>query len=377
MKIAVFYPTQIRNFNPFDNAERKIFEYLAERYNLDITLFVDTRNNYNYSGKFLKIKVLTPFLTLSYFPLRILNKIVHFIPTPMYPELIRNKELKDFDLVLTENPWYPLSLYPYFQSNKYILVDSEIVDRRVNGLIYSVIKKADGIIATTPLVEEKYKRLRQLSDSEISKIKVVGGHPIDAELFKPSDIYPDDRMINIVSTGRLVYEKGFHIILEAFKEILKKHQNIFLHIIGDGPHRRSLGSLATKYKLTKFIKFHGNLSPKEISEIYKYSHIFINHSLSTSRWQEYFGVANLEAMSSGIPVITTDCGAIPLIVKENAIKVNQGDTKELVDSIDVLIQNKNLRISLGQRGRSFVQENYTVEKIGKRYYSIMMEHLDG
>ncbi|GAH86188.1 unnamed protein product, partial [marine sediment metagenome] len=233
--------------------------------------------------------------------------------------------------------------------------------------------KASGILCITPLVIEKYRKLGLLSIPEINKIKVIGGHPIDVNLFKPPENYPDEKVINIVSTGRLAYEKGFHVIIEAFGELIKKYRNVHLHIIGEGNYREELMNKVRKLELLSLVKFYGALESKEIAEIYKSMHIFINHSLETPYWQEYFGVANLEAMSSELPVITTDCGVIPWAVKDNAAIVKQEDVKELIKALENLIENKNLRIKLGQRGRNFVENNYTVEKVAKQYYSLIKE----
>jgi glycosyltransferase involved in cell wall biosynthesis len=373
MKVAVFYPTSIRNFNPFDSGERRIFEYLAKNYGLDITLFVDKTNNYSYTGNILKIREISSLPGLIQLPFRVLRKVTKYIPTPIYPKLFIKKELRNYDLVLTENPWYPLTLYPHFQARRYILVDSMILDQTVNKLTYHLIEKAAGIICITPLVVEKYKRLKLLSNSETDKVKVVGGHPIDTNLFKPPENPPNDEFINIVSTGRLVYEKGFHIIIEALKEVVKKHKNICLHIIGEGNYRSLLEQQIRKFELAHYVKFHGTLQSEQIAEIYKTSHIFVNHSLDTPYSQEAFGVANLEAMSAGLPVITTDCGAIPWVIKDSAIIVKQKDIKGLIEAIANLIAHKNTRIQFGEKGYMYVRNNYTTEKIAMHYYHAILE----
>lgn len=373
MKIAVFYPTSIRNFNPFDAAERKVFEYLAQNYDWNITLFVDKTNNYDYTGNALRTREISPLPSLIQLPFRVLHKVVGYVPVPMYPALLIKSVLREYDLVLTENPWYALTLYPYFQAKKFILVDSTILDQRINRTTFSIIKKAVGIVCITSLVAEKYRRLRLLSDLEIEKLKVVGGHPIDINLFKPGKNYPGNEFVNIVSTGRLVYEKGFHIIIEALKEIVKKHRNIRLHVIGDGSYKASLGRKARAYGLLGYIKFYGALKSEQIAEIYKSAHIFVNHSLDTSYWREYFGVVNLEAMSAGLPVITSDCGAIPWVVRDNAIIVEQRNIKSLIATIKSLILDKNRRIQLGEQGRKFVSNNYTVETIANSYYRAITE----
>jgi len=375
IKMAVFYPTQIMNFNPFDNAERKVYEYLSNNYGFDITIFVDKKNNYKYSGTFLKIRDLRPILSFLSLPVKAFNRgIAHCIPYPIYPELIANRELAKFDLVLTENPWYALSLYPYIQTKKYILVDSETTYRRVNGLIRKIVGRACGILALTPLVKAKYYKLGLISDKN-ERIKIIGGHPIDIEVFQRSEYYPDDKIINVVSTGRLVYEKGFQIILKVIKEVVRKYPNIFLHLIGDGSYRNKIEKTITKAKLRQNVKIYGKLGVNEIAEIYKNSHIFLSHPLETNRWQEFFGVANLEAMSSGLPVITSNSGAIPYVTKDNAIIIEQNDVDGLIKVLIKLITDKEYRINLGMKGYAYVREQYGVDKIAKNYYSAIMDLL--
>ncbi len=375
MKVAVFYPTSIWNHNPFDTAERRVFEYLAKNYGWEITLFVDCRNNYNYTGSILKIRKVMSLPNILQFPLSVIQRFIKYIPIPLYIVLLIKKELQDYDIVLTENPWYPLTIYPYFQAKRYIVVDSKILDQKINKTVFSITKKAHGILCITELVAEKYKRLGLISNKEIQKIRIVGGHPIDTDLFSPPESYPDDKIIRIVSTGRLVHEKGFHIVIEAFKDVIQRHTNIRLDIIGDGSDKISLEKKVYESGLKGHIVFCGTLSSEEISEKYQTSHIFINHSLDTPNWQEYFGVVNLEAMSSGLPVVTTDSGAIPWVVKNNAIIVKQKDIKALIHAVESLILGRNKRIQLGNAGREFVKSNYTVKIIANRYYNAICEVL--
>jgi len=289
--------------------------------------------------------------------------------------------LFDVDIIFTENPWYPLVNYVYenYQRHgtRYILNDSMIFDQPVTPRIADIVKCASKIVVTTQLVIEKYKRLGFAHPHDLHRFCVIG-HPVDTELFKPPDTVGTNRDIVIVSTGRLVPEKGFHVILHALNHLVRKHPSIKLWIIGSGDKRykESLMSLVSELKLKDNVTFLGQVNNTELPELYASAAIYVNHSLQ-SRWvMEAFGAVNLEAMACGLPVVTTKCGGIPEIVQDKAILVDQGDVKTLTEILDTLIRDRALRTRMGMEGREFVKRTYSTDVLADGLFRCLQEVIE-
>jgi len=155
--------------------------------------------------------------------------------------------------------------------------------------------------------------------------------------------------------GRLTFEKGVDILLKAIKNVDTK-----LVIIGDGPARKWMGNFVEKH-LIKNVKFIGLIESKK--KLYEY----IRNSMFTivpSNWFELFPLIALNSFCLGKPVIGSDSGGIPEIVdhEENGLVFNRGNSEELRDAIEYLLNNKNLIIDYGKNARKKAEENYTEEK---------------
>lgn len=168
----------------------------------------------------------------------------------------------------------------------------------------------------------------------------------------------------ILAIGRMVPQKGFDLLIEAFaKANLHSHD---LLIAGDGPERDSLEHLSRKYELGDRVRFIGRADRKTTAALFKGCSFFVLPSR-----QEPMGIVNLEAMAVGRAVIASKVGGVPEIVVdgETGLLVPPESTDALASAMTHLANDENLRIRLGRSGMARAQ-GFGWGPIAKRYVEI-------
>lgn len=136
-------------------------------------------------------------------------------------------------------------------------------------------------------------------------------------------------VITLTYVGRLIREKGVHILIEALAHV-KNLECFQLVIVGDGPCRRELETLSEKYGISDKVNFVG--FQKNVSDYLKKSDIFVHPAI----WEEGFGIAIVEAMREGLVCVAFRKGAIPEIITDevNGYIVNECSTEALAKKLD-------------------------------------------
>jgi glycosyltransferase involved in cell wall biosynthesis len=151
-----------------------------------------------------------------------------------------------------------------------------------------------------------------------------------------------------IAVGRLAYEKGFDLLIEAWKIIAEKHPDWELNIYGSGDQKKQLFRQIEKNQLEKVIKIHDPVV--NIQEHYLDSSIMI----LPSRYLEAFPVVLLEAMCCGLPLVAFDapCGPKDIITEGvNGFLVKTGDIRKLAEKIDFLIRSGYTRNYMGREAK--------------------------
>ncbi len=152
--------------------------------------------------------------------------------------------------------------------------------------------------------------------------------------------YPQFDFI-ILMASRLTREKNISLAIEAMKEIIKKYPKTGLIITGDGLDRKTLELQTAKNNLQNNIIMDGWTD--DLASYYKTADLF----LLTSNYEGY-GMAVVEAMAAGCPIIMTDVGLAGeiLIDKKDGLVVPVGNKEKLIEAIQTLIENVGLRSRL-------------------------------
>ncbi len=172
---------------------------------------------------------------------------------------------------------------------------------------------------------------------------------------------PSDRKI-ILFVGRLVYEKGAHILIEAIPYIVRLANDAFFVIVGTGPMRKELERRSIELGIRDRIVFTGFITDYELHAFYNAAYVAVFPSL-----YEPFGIVALEAMSAGKPVIVSNVGGLSEIVEHgrNGLKVPPGDVTALANAVIELLLRPDKAEELGRNGYSDVYRKYTWDKIAE------------
>lgn len=176
----------------------------------------------------------------------------------------------------------------------------------------------------------------------------------------------------VVFAGRLVPEKGIEVLLEAFSTI-PEEKEITLLILGASFFEESKENAFIR-KLKKLCRdkkgkiiFTGYVKYQEMPDYYSMADIGCVPSL----WDEPFGLTVVEQMAMELPVITTDAGAIPEIVKPSCGYVlarNDELGRQIASAILCLANNKDLRIRMGKTGKGIVEEEFSQNAFCRKWF---------
>ena len=177
----------------------------------------------------------------------------------------------------------------------------------------------------------------------------------------------DDELV-IGYLGRLSEEKGLRYLLEAVTILRSARFAVILLLVGDGPQKRELESLAIKGKIENSVVFAGfqTDTAKWVSAM----DLFVLPSLT-----EGAPMALLEAMALGVPAVATAVGGVPNIIKnrENGILIPPRDTHAIVKELIRILNNPSLISDLGRSARYTVESRYNIKSWSKLVESIYLK----
>lgn len=213
-------------------------------------------------------------------------------------------------------------------------------------LVARTLKKADKVIT----IAEVWK---DFLNSKGHDNVITIGNPIPT----PSDYssIPNDNAINVLFMGLICDNKGIWDIIDVFKQHKAEWDGKVILTIGGNGDVEKLLRLIKENNLENIVKYVGWINGEQKGAFLRQTDIYLQPS-----YKEALGIAILEAMSYKTPIIATNTGGIPEIVKngENGILIEPGDKSGLAEAIKKLMYDKNLRIEMGERGFEIAQDYY-------------------
>lgn len=191
-------------------------------------------------------------------------------------------------------------------------------------------------------------------------------------IYKPRLRKNGERLV-IMSTGRLVWEKGYEFALEAMSILEKTGLDFEYRIIGDGNLRDELLILVESLGLSGHVKFLGLKKQEEIITELKSSHIFLMSSVA-----EVLPLALMESLASGIPTIATDVGSIRQIVinKKTGLLIPSKDAKAIAESVLWLVENVDKWKEFANLGKRHVEDNFDISKLNLKLEGVYLKSMN-
>jgi glycosyltransferase involved in cell wall biosynthesis len=194
----------------------------------------------------------------------------------------------------------------------------------------------------------------------------------DGNMFYPSrETPPASGVTRVLFASRLVKEKGAHIFLAAMRMLQDSGVPVKGIMVGASHFggSRITGYMAELHKMAPAnVEMRPYCSGSELAQMFRETDIFCAPSI----WEEPFGMVNVEAFASEVPVVTTHGGGSKEVFAEGGgLLVERGSTEQLVDALKQLIASPELRRKIAREGRLSFEKNYTWSIVQERYRSIV------
>jgi glycosyltransferase involved in cell wall biosynthesis len=226
-------------------------------------------------------------------------------------------------------------------------------------------RRVDKYIALSVVLKLKFVK-KGIADDKI----VVIPNMVDP-CFINSNSTESRGILTILYVGQLYEAKGVDVLLNAV-HLLRKSE-VKLKIVGHGRKESELKELARNLGVSEKVEFLGKIENKDLPEIYRSADLFVHPGI----WEEPFGRSVLEAMASGLPVITSDVGAPPYLAQGCGLIFTAGDAEELASAISILLDDVELRKELGVKARNKAVKEHDVDLIAERIEKVYLEALTG
>ena len=217
--------------------------------------------------------------------------------------------------------------------------------------------KVDGVIANGIATSQQHVSAQHVSTQHVS------ARPEDTDA-----VAAEDGFLHVLYAGRLRTRKAVAVLVEAFASVRREHPQARLVLAGEGEQRPALERQVKALGLGDgTVRFLGAIPRHAMVDWYRRADIFCLPSI-----YEGFPLAILEAMDAGLPVVTTTASGMPeaIVDGESGLLVPPEDVDALGRALGRLLEDHQLRRSMGEAARRRVQEHFTIERIGAEYLAL-------
>jgi glycosyltransferase involved in cell wall biosynthesis len=202
---------------------------------------------------------------------------------------------------------------------------------------------------------------RAVIPNPVDPVLLAAAHASDRRQVRARLNVPEDAEL-IVNVGRYVEQKGQRHLLDAFARVLRTRPRAWLALVGYGPLESALREQAERLDVARRTTF--ALRRPDALEIVRSADVFAFPSL----W-EGLGVAVVEAMALGLPVVTSDRAPLTDFVSddETGMLAPPGDSTALADALELLLTDRARAAALGAAARELATTRFSAERIAGHY----------
>ncbi|MBN1882208.1 MAG: glycosyltransferase family 4 protein [Deltaproteobacteria bacterium] len=196
-------------------------------------------------------------------------------------------------------------------------------------------------------------------------------HPNEGEQNKPHG------KRTILTAGGLVAPKGIPRLLEAMSDVRLRNMGCRLVIAGDGPEKERLKQLAAKLDIDA--EFLGGVANESMPRLYREADLFVIPCVTAADGHhDGIPVALMEAMASGIPVVSSDISGIPELIEDDVsgLLTPEDAIKPLVEAIFRVLTDEDLSVRLARAGRERVRDRFDIRDIARRLEGLFLTHAE-
>jgi len=180
-----------------------------------------------------------------------------------------------------------------------------------------------------------------------------------------------DRPYLLTASRLELSAKAIDVVLGAFATIAQSYPELDLVIAGEGSDHARLLKMTEELGLGARVEFTGAVSRAELWSLYKGAKFFV----MASRRPEGLGLVFLESMACGRPVIGSNSGGVPEVVRhgEHGLLVDRNEVDQFRAAMEWMLTNDSEREEMGRRGLALVLENYDWPRVAERYVAVYEE----
>jgi len=213
-------------------------------------------------------------------------------------------------------------------------------DYKILAPIFKAIwRKADLLVACSHGLKDR--ALRFMPDVAVEVIP--NGVLTDRFMPKPE---PSAKPSRLISVGRLSETKRLGLLIDMVAELRRRGQAVSLQLVGDGALRDTIKDHIQRLELASCITLKGRVESEDMPALYQASDLYVSGSM-----QEGMSNAMLEAMASGLPIVTTSCEGVNELIRDNGVVVDTATAQAMADSVTAILNNSHAYLTMSQAAR--------------------------
>jgi glycosyltransferase involved in cell wall biosynthesis len=199
---------------------------------------------------------------------------------------------------------------------------------------------------------------------------------VDAQRFSGGPAHNGNSEQIVLFVGRLASKKGVEYLIRAFPDVLARHPNARLVVVGDGPCREQLEALSSQLRLGECVRFAGAQPPTALPRLYRASRVFVLPSVvAMSGDTDGLPVVLLEAMAAGCPLVGSAVGGIPDVVinGRTGLLVEPGAPAALAAAINQVLESPAQAERMGALAQRWARRKFDWRQVAQGYAGVLAQ----